>query len=180
MFEDVRVVVFCVSLGDYDQYSVDGNNVLTNKMIQSKRLFESIVTHPTFDQTDFLLVLNKFDLFEKKIADIPLTQCEWFSDFHPIVSKNQPNSRSNKNNESTLAQLGFYYIAVKFKRLFSSLTGRNLYVGPPVKGLDHNSVKDALKYAREVVKWDEEKHSFGFELNDYSMYSADATSTFSN
>ncbi|CAM8901030.1 unnamed protein product [Rhodiola kirilowii] len=179
MFEDVRVVVFCVSLSDYDQNALDGN-VLTNKMILTKRLFESIVTHPTFEQIDFLLVLNKYDLFEKKIEHTPLTECEWFNDFQPMISKNQSNNRRSNKNESTLVQLGFFYVAVKFKRLFSSLTGRNLYVAPPVQGLERNSVKDALKYAREVVKWDEEKHSFGFELGEYSMYSADATSSYSN
>uniref|UniRef100_A0A7N0RIQ2 Uncharacterized protein n=1 Tax=Kalanchoe fedtschenkoi TaxID=63787 RepID=A0A7N0RIQ2_KALFE len=137
---DVRVVVFCVSLADYGQYSVDGNNILTNKIIQIRSLFESIVTHPTFEHTDFLL-------------DTPLTRCEWFIDFQPIISKNQSNnSRSNKN-ESTHAELGFYYIAVKFKRLFTSLM----------------FVKDALKIAREVMKWDEEKHSFGFQLSEQSI-----------
>lgn len=174
MFEDVRVVIFCVSPGDYDQFSPEGN-----KMILTKKLFESIVTHSSFQQTNFLLVLNKFDIFEKKIEDTPLNQCEWFNDFQPMISKNQSNRRSNKN-ESTLAQLGFYHIAVKFKRLFASLTGRNLYVAPPIKGLDRSSVKDALKYAREIVKWDEEKHTYGVELSQYSMYSADGTSSYSN
>uniref|UniRef100_A0A7N0UKS7 Extra-large guanine nucleotide-binding protein 1 n=1 Tax=Kalanchoe fedtschenkoi TaxID=63787 RepID=A0A7N0UKS7_KALFE len=178
MFEDVRVVVFCVSLADYDQYSVDGNNVLTNKMIQSRSLFESIVTHPTFEHTDFLLVLNKLDLFEKKILDTPLTRCEWFNDFRPIISTNQSNNSRSSKNESTHAELGFYYIAVKFKRLFTSLSGRNLFVAPPVKGLNRYSVKDALEYAREIVKWDEEKHSFGFRLSEQSMYNVDATSSF--
>ncbi|KAF5932095.1 hypothetical protein HYC85_028266 [Camellia sinensis] len=44
MLEDVRIVIFCVAL----------------------------ITHPTFDQMDFLLILNKFDLFEE-MEQIPLT-----------------------------------------------------------------------------------------------------------
>ncbi|KAK9988223.1 hypothetical protein SO802_028462 [Lithocarpus litseifolius] len=88
MFEDTDIVLFCVASSDYDEYSVDRNGVLTNKMLASKELFESIVTHPTFENKNFLLILNKFDLLEEKIKQVPLTQCEWFRDFKPVVSPN--------------------------------------------------------------------------------------------
>ncbi|RDX68724.1 Extra-large guanine nucleotide-binding protein 1, partial [Mucuna pruriens] len=174
MFEDVEMVTFCVSLSDYDQFSVDGTGCLTNKMILSRKFFETIVTHPTFEQMDFLLILNKFDLFEEKIEQVPLTKCEWFSDFHPIISRNRPNSNSNSiNNNPSLGQLASHYIAVKFKRLYSSLTGRKLYVSL-VKGLEPASVDGALKYAKEILKWNEERPNFS--LSEYSMYSTEASS----
>ncbi|GLU19956.1 hypothetical protein SLE2022_361760 [Rubroshorea leprosula] len=172
MFEDVGLVIFCVNLSDYDQFSVDG----TNKMLQIRRFFESIVTHPTFEQMDFLLVLNKFDLFEEKIEEVPLSQCDWFDDFHPVISNNRPNSNTNSNsinNNPSLGQLGFHYIAVKFKKLFSSLTGRKLYVSL-VNGLEPESVDSALKFAREILKWDEERAIFS--LTECSMYSTEASS----
>lgn len=173
MFEDVRIVIFCVSLNDYDQYSYDANGSLVNKMMLSQRLFESIVTHPTFEQMDFLLILNKFDLFEEKIERVPLTQCDWFEDFHPVVSRNRSNSNSNNiNNSPSLGQLAFHYIAVRFKTLYSSLTGRKLYVSL-VKGLELNSVDETLKYAREILKWDEERANFS--LSD-SVYSTEPSS----
>ncbi|KAL6214916.1 hypothetical protein ACLB2K_014348 [Fragaria x ananassa] len=74
MFEDVGMVIFCVSLSDYDQFSVDGNGSFSNKMLQTRSFFESMITHPTFEQMDFLLILNKFNVFEKKVEWIPLTQ----------------------------------------------------------------------------------------------------------
>lgn len=172
MFEDIGLVIFCVSLSDYDQFSADG----TNKMLLNRRFFESIVTHPTFEQMDFLLILNKFDLFEEKIEQNPLTQCEWFDDFHPVIShhRSHPNTRSTSiNNNPTLGQLGFHYVAVKFKRLYSSLTGRKLYVSP-VKGLEHQTVDSALKLAREVLKWEDERANIN--LSEYSMYSTEASS----
>ncbi|KAK9913543.1 hypothetical protein M0R45_037356 [Rubus argutus] len=49
MCGDVGMVIFCVSLSDYDQFSADGNGSLTNKMLQSRAFFESIITHPTFE-----------------------------------------------------------------------------------------------------------------------------------
>ena len=170
MFEDVGMIIFCVALSDYDQLSSDG----TNKMLLSKKFFESIVTHPTFDQMDFLLVLNKFDLFEEKVEQIPLTRCEWFDDFHPLISHHRTNTNSNSiNNNPTLGQLAFHYIAVKFKRLYSSLTGRKLYVSH-VKGLEPKSVDAALKFAREILKWDEERANFS--LSEHSFYSTEASS----
>uniref|UniRef100_A0A2N9JC99 Extra-large guanine nucleotide-binding protein 1 n=1 Tax=Fagus sylvatica TaxID=28930 RepID=A0A2N9JC99_FAGSY len=157
MFEDVGMVIFCVSLSDYDQFSVDGNGSITNKMMQSKKFFESIVTHPTFDQMDFLLILNKFDLFEEKIERVPLGQCDWFDDFHPVFSRPYSNSNSNSNNinnSPSLGHLAFYYIAVK--------------------GLEPDSVDASLKYAREILKWDEERANFS--LSEYSLYSTEASS----
>ncbi|MFS7899912.1 putative guanine nucleotide binding protein (G-protein), alpha subunit [Helianthus anomalus] len=88
MFEDVRVVIFCVSLSDFDEYAIDVDGNLVNKMLLNKKFFTSIVTHPTYDQMEFLLVLNKFDVFEEKLERVPLTCCDWFSDFQPIVSRN--------------------------------------------------------------------------------------------
>ncbi|KAF5463888.1 hypothetical protein F2P56_014015 [Juglans regia] len=174
MFEDVGMAIFCVALSDYDQFSFDGSGSITNNMMQSRKLFESIVNHPTFGQMDFLLILNKFDLFEEKIERVPLTECEWFDDFHPLISRHRSNSNSNSiNNSPSLGLLAFHYIAVKFKRLYSSLTGRKLYVSL-VKGLERDSVDAALKYAREILKWDEERANFS--LSEHSIYSTEASS----
>lgn len=174
MFEDVRVVIFCVALSDYDEYVVDEAGEKVNKMLLTKKLFESIVTHPTFDQMDFLVILNKFDLFEEKLERVPLTKCEWFDDFHPIISRHRSNSNSSSINHSpSVGQLAFHHVAVKFKRLFSSLTNRKLYVSL-VKGLEPKTVDESLKYAREIIKWDEER--LNFSLSEYSFYSTDASS----
>lgn len=179
MLEDARFVTFCVSLSDYDQFSVDVNGASTNKMMLAKRFFESIISHPTFEHMDFLLLLNKYDLFEQKMETNPLSQCEWFEDFHPLLSRNQhtlPNkSGSNLKNPNTtsVAQLGFHHVAVKFKRLYSQLTGRKLYVSL-VNALEPASVNEALKYASEILKWDDERNNFSF--SDYLVYSTDANS----
>lgn len=176
MFEDVRVVIFCVSLSDFDQDAVDGDGNLVNKMLLNKKFFTSIVTHPTYDQMEFLLILNKFDVFEEKLERVPLTSCDWFNDFQPVVSRNSHNkniSSNNINHSPSMGQMASHYVAVKFKKLFSSLTDRKLFVSV-VKGLEPNSVDQTLKYAREILKWDEEKSNFN--VNEYSMYSSEASS----
>uniref|UniRef100_A0A1J3IZU6 Extra-large guanine nucleotide-binding protein 1 n=1 Tax=Noccaea caerulescens TaxID=107243 RepID=A0A1J3IZU6_NOCCA len=167
MFEDVGMVVFVVSMSDYDLVSEDG----TNKMLLTKKLFESIITHPIFEHMDFLLILNKSDLLEEKVERVPLTRCEWFQDFNPVVSRHRSN-----NGNPTLGQLAFHYMAVKFKRFYSSLTGKKLFVSSS-KSLDPNSVDSSLKLAMEILKWSEERTNIC--LSDYSMYSTEPSS-FSN
>ncbi|OAY78841.1 Extra-large guanine nucleotide-binding protein 1 [Ananas comosus] len=167
MFEDIKIVLFCIALSDYDEYYEDPNGVLINKMIESKRLFENLVTHPTFEEMNFLLILNKFDLLEQKIDTSPLTICEWFSDFNPVVSRNQPSNTRNPNSGATMAQQAFHHIAVKFKRLFSSITGRRLYV-TWTNGLAQDTVDAALRYGREILIWEEEKPIFGSSESIYS------------
>ncbi|XP_021725447.1 extra-large guanine nucleotide-binding protein 1-like [Chenopodium quinoa] len=176
MLEDARLVIFCVALTDYDQFSYDSEGTPVNNMLQSKKLFESIVTHPTFEQMDFHLILNKFDLFDEKIEQIPLSECEWFEDFQPVISQNSKSFSSSRsrsiNHNPSLGQLGFHYIAVKFKKLYFELTGRKLFVSS-VKGLEPDSVDAALKYAREIVKWEDER--INFSLSEYAIYSTEAS-----
>ncbi|KAM0022463.1 putative G protein alpha subunit, helical insertion [Helianthus debilis subsp. tardiflorus] len=176
MFEDVRVVIFCVSLSDFDEYAIDADGNLVNKMLLNKKFFTSIVTHPTYDQMEFLLVLNKFDVFEEKLERVPLTCCDWFSDFQPIVSRNSQNkniSSNNINHSPSMGLMASHYVAVQFKKLYSSITDRKLFVSV-VKGLEPNSVDQTLKYAKEILIWDEEKPTFNF--NEYAIYSTDTGS----
>ncbi|PPS11455.1 hypothetical protein GOBAR_AA09183 [Gossypium barbadense] len=170
MFEDINMVLFCVSLTDYDEFWLDSNGVLINKMVASKQLFETIVSHPTLEQKDFLLILNKADLLLEKMEEVPLTRCEWFHDFNPVISHH------NNNLTASVAQRAFHYIAVKFKRLFDSLTHSKLYVCM-VTGLEPDSVDEAFRYAREILKWDHNDNSFiNNEFSTTTVIEASTTS----
>ncbi|KAM7482558.1 hypothetical protein LguiB_007141 [Lonicera macranthoides] len=162
MFEDIDLILYCVALTDYDELFYNNNGVPTNKMLATKKLFENIITHPPFDKKNFLLILNKFDLLEEKIEHLPLTQCEWFQDFKPVISSRHSSCNSSNNN-SSLAQSASHYIGAKFKRVFNSLNsvnGRKLFVSV-VTGLETDSVGEALSYGREILKWDEERNENG-------------------
>ncbi|KAL8130807.1 hypothetical protein AgCh_006935 [Apium graveolens] len=177
MFEDMDLIIYCIALTDYDEYCNDNNGISINKMMESKKLFETIATHPICSDKNFLMVLNKFDLFEEKIQQVPLTRCEWFHDFNPLISSRQSSSNRSscsKNPISALAQTAFHYIATKFKRQFQSLTGNKLYVSR-VTGLESESVDEAIKYGKEVLKWEDEKTGYG--ANEWSSSGSIESST---
>lgn len=165
MFEDVTAVVFCAALSDYDQTWSLANGPPQNKMLVSRDLFESLVQHSCFKNTTFVLILNKYDLFEDKISKVPLTTCEWFNDFRPL--------KTRRHNQS-VANQAYHYVARKFKEWYSSMTGRKLFVWPS-RAREEASVDESFRYVREVVKWEEEKDrmcNFGDEHSDDSFDSA--------
>ncbi|KAL5200257.1 hypothetical protein ABZP36_021460 [Zizania latifolia] len=115
MFEDVRTVIFCVALSDYDQVGPHARQ-------------------PCFCDTPFVLVLNKYDLFEEKVNGAPLSTCEWFADFSPV--------RTHHSSQS-LAHQAYYYIAKKFKDLYSEHTNGKLFVWQ-ARASDHQMVDEVF------------------------------------
>ncbi|SCV73392.1 BQ2448_7318 [Microbotryum intermedium] len=70
-FEDVKVLLFVVAISEYDQTLREDNEV--NRITESRtsnidvKLFESIVNSVWFRESCFVLLLNKCDLFDRKL-----------------------------------------------------------------------------------------------------------------
>lgn len=64
-FEDVRAVLFVVSLSGYDMTLVEDPSM--NRLQESMKLFSSICNNVFFRSTSMILFMNKIDLFQDKI-----------------------------------------------------------------------------------------------------------------
>jgi len=102
-FEDVRAIIFCVALSEYDLKLYEDNE--TNRMHESLQLFRDLCATPFFKQTNFIIFLNKMDLFREKIKRVSLYPC--FLDYTPPTDK----------DEEKLAQHGMNFIKTKFEAI---------------------------------------------------------------
>ena len=72
-FESVSSVVFLISLSSYDCSMFEDRQ--KNQMQDALKLFEDTVNLDWFTETGFVLLFNKLDLFEEKIAKKSLKEC---------------------------------------------------------------------------------------------------------
>ncbi|KAL9653899.1 hypothetical protein ABK040_012958 [Willaertia magna] len=87
-FERVTAIIFFISLSEFDQTCYEDNS--TWRVKESLTLFSEIVNNTLFDNTPFVLLLNKRDIFEKKL------QRKKFSDYF----KDFPTDRYDEKNPS--------------------------------------------------------------------------------
>ena len=76
-FDNVTLVIFCVSLSEYDQFLMEDKS--QNRFQESLVLFDNIVNSRWFARTSVVLFLNKIDLFAEKIQRVPLEH--YFPDY---------------------------------------------------------------------------------------------------
>lgn len=69
-FDNVTVIIFCVSLPEYDQLLLEDQG--QNRFQESLVLFDNVINSRWFARTSVVLFLNKIDLFAEKIQKVPL------------------------------------------------------------------------------------------------------------
>jgi len=72
-FEDVSAIIFVGSLSEYDLKCYEDDQ--TMRMKESLFLFDEITNSKFFKDTPIILLLNKDDLFKKKIIEVDLSVC---------------------------------------------------------------------------------------------------------
>jgi GTPase SAR1 family protein len=78
-FENVTAVLFVGVLSEYDLVLYEDENM--NRMEETLNLFDEICNSRWFRNTSIILFLNKRDMFEEKILEVPLTVCPIFAEY---------------------------------------------------------------------------------------------------
>ncbi|XP_015914320.2 guanine nucleotide-binding protein subunit alpha homolog [Parasteatoda tepidariorum] len=66
-FDSVTSILFLVSSSEFDQVLLEDR--ATNRLLESRNIFETIVNHRAFVEVSFILFLNKTDLLTYKISN---------------------------------------------------------------------------------------------------------------
>ncbi|KAF9680935.1 hypothetical protein SADUNF_Sadunf06G0173300 [Salix dunnii] len=103
LFEGVTAVIFCAAISEYDQTLFEDEN--KNRMIETKELFEWVLKQPCFEKTSFMLFLNKFDIFEKKVLKVRAAElCILIYQFQ------QENKRLSMHTSEHLFLAGYFVL----------------------------------------------------------------------
>lgn len=142
LFEGVSAVIFCAAISEYDQTLFEDDS--KNRMMETKELFEWILKQPCFEKTSFLLFLNKFDLFEKKVLNVPLNACEWFKDYQPVSTGKQEIENA------------YEFVKKKFEELYFQSTAPDrvdrVFKIYRTTALDQKLVKKTFKLVDETLR----------------------------
>ncbi|XP_065850039.1 guanine nucleotide-binding protein alpha-1 subunit [Euphorbia lathyris] len=142
LFDGVTAVIFCAAISEYDQTLFEDEN--KNRMMETKELFEWVLKQPCFEKTSFMLFLNKFDIFEKKILKVPLNVCEWFKDYQPVSTGKQEIEHA------------YEYVKKKFEELYFQSTSPDgvdrVFKIYRTTALDQKLVKKTFKLVDETLR----------------------------
>ncbi|KAI7853252.1 putative guanine nucleotide-binding protein alpha-2 subunit [Circinella umbellata] len=79
-FEDVTAIIFVVAMSGYDKCLIEDWDSVSNQMLDAMMLFENISNSHWFQKTSMILLLNKIDIFRKKIQYSPISK--YFPDYN--------------------------------------------------------------------------------------------------
>jgi len=116
-FDDVKCLVFVVSLAGYNQVMFEDAN--HNRMHEQLNLFQQIANNPVFATTPIFLFLNKKDLFESMIQEAELTKCfPEYSGGKDVASalKFIQSEFEKRMDDDGRKRLHVHYIAARYRK----------------------------------------------------------------
>lgn len=78
-FEDVTSILFMVSSSEFDQVLLEDRT--TNRILESKNIFDTIINNRCFSEVSVILFMNKTDLLKEKLARKDSDIRQYFPDY---------------------------------------------------------------------------------------------------
>lgn len=117
-FESVNSIFFIASTSEYDQVLMEDKR--TNRLQESRNVFDTIINNKIFEKIAVILFLNKVDLLERKICKGNIHH--YFPEFENVsnVIKNCPGFTGNPKSLDDVKKfiLSYFLSAVRTKRHF--------------------------------------------------------------
>ncbi len=104
----MTAIIFVVALSEYNLKLEE--DLVTNRMMESLKLFNDVVNNRWFAATNVILFLNKKDIFATKIRTVPLTVC--FADYTGPSEYDAALKFINEKFQSTLVTLMLWFVCV--------------------------------------------------------------------
>jgi len=117
-FVDITAVIYLVAINEYDMVLEEDNK--TNRMEESLKLFQKLTGAQWFENTSFILFLNKSDLFQEKIEQKPLK--EYFEDYDSFVNELRDKDTMSEFQRSSEYIKAQYVAAFNGCRLYPFIT----------------------------------------------------------
>merc|ERR1712176_1525829 len=134
-FGGVDAVVFVVSLSCYNEVMFEDGS--TTKMDDAMQLFGDTLNHKEFTNTPIILLLNKTDLFAKKIKDLPITIDPLFCDF-------------DGNNAQDFGQTTAF-IQKMFESVNSRLSDERILYVHLTCAMDNKNVRNVFESVKQIM-----------------------------
>ena len=89
-FDGVTGIVFVVAINEYDQVLFEDKN--TSRVSEALTVFETLLKNTLFFDTPIVLLMNKNDIFEKKVIEKPFSQIDGVSEVSFRRHPSQPDA----------------------------------------------------------------------------------------
>merc|ERR1719189_2793139 len=142
-FESVTAILFIASTSEYDQVLLEDRR--TNRVQESRNIFDTIINNRIFERISVILFLNKIDLLVQKVHHSDIHH--YFPEFEDIekVAKHSPGYRGNpKSVEDVKRFLLSYFLSAK------RYSERALYHHFTV-AVDTNNIKIVFKDVKDSI-----------------------------
>merc|ERR1711915_491749 len=114
-FESVTSILFMASTSEFDQVLLEDRK--TNRMQESRTIFDTIVNNRIFERISVILFLNKMDLLKEKVQHSDISQ--YFPEFRDsaLIAKTSVDFKGNPEDlEDVKRFILFYFLSTKRSR----------------------------------------------------------------